>query len=66
MKIKKKRLSKKKDLVSQDIYREKKNFYKQKIVVRTHFWDIKNSLGNGERGHSLKIKTKGNQRKRVW
>ena len=45
--FKNKRLSKKKDLVSEDIYWEKKKTATNKILwwVRTHFWGEKNSLG---------------------
>ena len=64
---KNKRPSKKKGLVSEDIYWEKKkDYYKQKIVLSEGtLLGWKKILGKWW-GHSLRIKTKGNQRKRVW
>ena len=63
-----KRQSKKKGLVNEDIYWEKKKTASNMRLwwVRTNFWDGKKSLRNNEWGHFLKIKTKGYQRKRVW
>ena len=65
---KNKRLLKKKGLVSEDIYWEKKKTTSNMRLwwVRTNFWDGKKFLGNHEWGHSLKIKTKGYKRKKVW
>ena len=49
------------------LLREKKDYYKQKIVVSEDtLLGWKKSLGNGEWGHTLKRKTKGYQRKKVW
>ena len=49
------------------IGRKKIDFYKRKIIVSEDtLLGLKKSLGNSEREHSLKIKTKGNQRKKVW
>ena len=64
---KNKRQSKKKDLVSEDIYWEKKSLLQTKDRGEWgHTFGKKESSGNGDWGHSLKIKTKCNQRKRDW
>ena len=64
---KNKRLPKKKSLVSEDIYGEKKKDYQLNIVVSEDtLLGWKKSLGNGEWGHTLKRKTKDYQRKKVW
>ena len=50
-----------------DYQREKKDYYKQKIVISEDtLWGWKKILRNSEWGHSLKRKTKDYQRKRVW
>ena len=49
------------------LLRKKKTITNKRLWwVRTKFWDEKKSLGNGEWGHTLKIKTKDYQRKKVW
>ena len=49
---KNKRLSKKKSLVSEDIYWKKKNIRNKRLWwMRTNIWDEKKSLTKGEWGH---------------